>query len=58
MTLVCLYTIANDEIKGTYRRFIAGPTVNNSKKTEIFWKLSLNVVENVANVEILLFLFF
>ena len=36
-----------------YRRFIAGPTLNNSKKKEVefFWKLSLNVVENVTKVE-------
>ena len=40
-----------------YRRFIAGPTLNNEKKTvEFFWKLS--VVENVAKVELLfIFLF-
>ena len=29
-----------------YRRFIASPTLNNSKKkVDFFWKLSLNVVE-------------
>ena len=30
-----------------YRRFIAGPTLNNSQKkeVEIYWKLSLDVVE-------------
>ena len=29
-----------------YRRFIASPTLNNSKKkVELFWKLSLNVIE-------------
>ena len=41
-----------------YRRFIAGPTLNNSKKEEVdfFWKLSLNVVENVAKVEFFFFL--
>ena len=39
-----------------YRRFIAGPTLNNSKKkVEFFWKLSLNVVENVAKVEFFFF---
>ena len=42
-----------------YRRFIAGPTLKKSKKeVEIFWSLSLNVVENVAKVEIFVFLFF
>ena len=42
-----------------YRRFIAGPTLNNSKKeVDFFWKSSLNVVENVAKFEILLFFFF
>ena len=61
-----------------YRRFIAGPTLNNSKKEVgiffgnchlmllklfgdflvIFWKLSLNVVENVAKVETLFNFFF
>ena len=62
-----------------YRRFIAGPTLNNSKKKkklnffgnyrlmllnffnkkiDFFWKLSLNVVENIANVDILYFSFF
>ena len=31
----------------SYRRFIAGLTLNNSKKeVEVFCKLSLNVVEN------------
>ena len=31
---------------GLYCRFIAGPTLNNSKKKLIFfWKLSLNVVD-------------
>ena len=29
-----------------YRRFIVGPTLNNSEKeVEFFWKLSLDVVE-------------
>jgi hypothetical protein len=29
-----------------YRKFIASPTLNNSKKkVDFFWKLSLNVVE-------------
>ena len=43
-----------------YRRFIAGPTLNNSKKKEgdFFWKLSLNVVEDVAKVEILFIIIF
>ena len=42
-----------------YRRFIAGPTLNNPKKdVDFFWKLSLNVVENVAKVEILLLFLF
>ena len=40
------------EVSSIYHRFIAGPTLNNSKKkVESFWKLSLNVVENVAKVE-------
>ena len=35
-------------VNSTYRRFIAGPTVNNSKeKVDFFWKLSLNIVENL-----------
>ena len=61
-----------------YRRFIAGPTLNNSKKTksnffgnyhsmllkflnfflDFFWKLSLNVVENVEKVKFLFIFFF
>ena len=42
-----------------YRRFIAGPTLNNPKKeVEFFWKLLLNVVENVAKVKILLIFLF
>ena len=36
----------------TYRRFIAEPTLNNSKKNSWFFgKLSLIVVENVAKVD-------
>ena len=42
-----------------YRRFIAGPTPNNSiKEVDFFWKLSLNLVENAAKVEILFVSFF
>ena len=57
-----------------YRRFIAGPTLNNSKKKVeffgfyhlvllsyffgFFWKLTLNVVENVAKVDFFSFFLF
>ena len=44
------------EFDEVYRRFIVGPTLNNSKKNvEFFWISSLNVVENVAKF---VFLFF
>ena len=32
-------------VRTIYRRFIAGPTLNNLKKIVFFWKLTLNVVE-------------
>ena len=40
-----------DTLEMKYGRFVADPTLNNSKKeVDFFWILSLNVVGNVAKV--------
>ena len=44
------HTPQHDCHKSTLQTTVAGPTLNNGKKVEFFWKLSLNVVENVAKV--------
>ena len=54
--LVCFYGSMFVNIIWAYRRFLAGPTLNNFlKKVGIFWKLSLNVVGNVAKVDFFFF---
>ena len=60
-TIITFLDSSNLFVSCSYsRRFIAGPTLNNSKKKELnfFCKLSLNVVENVAKVGILFYFFF
>ena len=54
--MLCVEHSVSSDIRN--RRFIAEPTLNNSKKkVEFFWKLSLIVVENVAKVEFFFFSF-